>query len=346
MDEHIAAIINKAIREHVFPGAVVGYSINGAKSIAAFGSQTYDNQSPRISKDDIFDLASITKSIPTASLIHILIEQGRLSLNDKIASYIPELTNKYRNDITIRHLLTFTAIFDTNPLSEMSDQGVSNIINYIYNAPLKSPPGQDYEYANIPAILLGIIIERCLNKRLDVAAQELLFDPLKMTATTFHPPKKSIPTEVDKKGIIQGIVHDETARTFHREGVVSGHAGLFSNANDLLTYGEAVMASFHGNAHLFTRRTIESFYIDQIGVAGEAAGLGWEIKDDRFMGVAAAQACFGKIGFTGTMIMIHPERRICLVLLSNRTYPVRAEDSSAIHRVRSQVADIVFSTKE
>ncbi|MGH7142218.1 MAG: serine hydrolase domain-containing protein [Candidatus Saccharimonadales bacterium] len=345
----IREIIEAAILEQVFPGAVVGFVKDNNLSILPFGHLTYEANAEQVTKATVYDLASLTKVIPTNSIILSLIEKGLLSTDDQVIEFIPEINTNNRDKILIKHLLTFTTVFDLpKPLSFYAHGGKAAILSTIYNAPLKYPSGKRYQYSNIPALLLGMVAERIVKKPLDIIADEMFFKPLQMNSTTFYPkrlaPASIAPTEINERGEVLGEVHDETAWALHKEGLVSGHAGLFSSARDLLIFGQMLLS----NGQLNNRRylepsTVKKMRLEVINNGGYGMSLGWEMNQSDYMGSDVSPKIFGKDGFTGTMFLADPFKKRCLVVLSNRTYPKRPKTSETINKVRRKLAGIVLA---
>ena len=141
MDKRIATICGRGIQERVFPGCTVGYVHDGTLQVLPFGRLAYEDDAPTVTGRTVYDVASLTKSIPTSSIILKLVEEGRLSLDDQAIEYMPELQNDYRDQILIRHLLTYTVIFDIGrPLSEVATEAPGRILATIFSAPLVAPP--------------------------------------------------------------------------------------------------------------------------------------------------------------------------------------------------------------
>lgn len=350
LDQRLAQVAEAAIRDHVFPGCVVGYIREGHTQVRPFGHLTYEATEP-VQADTYYDVASVTKSIPTNCLILKLIEDGRLRLEDKVVRYIPELDNTYREDIQLKHLLTYTMVLDLakGPSAQVQEGlDAPGLWQLLFTSPLKAAPGRLYLYSNAPAVLLGLIAERVGGKPVDELAQEWFFDPLGMERTTFHPEKLArdhvAPTEHDWRGQVHGQVHDEMAWVLRRDGYVAGHAGLFTTAGDLLTFAQMLLAEgeYQGRRY-FRPETVRAMYTNQIAALGATTGLGWELGQRRFMGRAASDQTFGKTGFTGSIILIDPVKSAAMVLLSNRIYPQRSATRDAINQVRCQMADIVFA---
>jgi len=325
MRNEIEARAKKAMEEGVFPGCVVGIiRANSSREIFPFGDLTYEPDSARVTEDTIYDVASITKSIPTASLALSFVAEGRLGLGDTVFRYLPELRSDY--GATVEDLLRYRVQGPT--LSTLKDKTADELTAYVFAHGFKGPAGKS-RYTNLPAFLLGLIVERVGGDTLDALTQKYFFDPLGMKNTAFFPnyrPRRSIaPTEIVDGMEIRGIVHDESARVFARAGLAVGHAGLFSTAPDILKFLEALLQEKYPNV-----------------LDGAQKGLGWQVNDARFMGRHAHPRTFGKTGFTGTSCVVNAERGVALVILSNRTYPTRPSDGRAIDAFRGDIADVVL----
>ncbi len=332
MREEIRECAEKAIAKKVFPGCVVGIiRANGSREVWPFGNLTYDTGAPLVREDTIYDLASITKSIPTASIALLLIAEGKLRLTDKLIEHIPEFKSRWREEVTIEHLLRY-AIHGLQ-LSTLKDKTPDEILASAYSHELADTPGTQFLYTNLPALLLGIVVERVCGSTLDRCAQEYFFDPLHMSSTTFFPNVRVrnsniAPTEIDGGGEVCGIVHDECARVFARARKAVGHAGLFSTAPDILNFLESLLRGNEG----FTKSII----------TGAEKGLGWQVNQPWFMGAKCGPRTFGKTGFTGTSVVCDVERGTAFVILSNRTYPKRPADGKEIDAFRRNIADVVL----
>ncbi len=320
----------QAVAAHVFPGCVIGVKHGTQTFLKAFGRQTYEVNAPAVTEDCVYDVASITKSVALATLTHQLLSDRRLSLETKLIEFVPEYQGGFREDITLWHLLTYT--IGGMSLAEFKDKSAEEITNLVLTFQPAHPPGAHFRYSNVPAFLLGLLVERILGP-LDRAADERIFKPLEMMATTFFP-TQAVPTEIDDRGLVCNVVHDESAYVFRRAGKTVGHAGLFSSVPDLMTFLEA----FHAG-----RMDAARAERNQIPHLGLFTGLGWELNQGHFMGVHRSSKSFGKTGFTGCSVVCDTKREISVVILSNRTFPRRPADSSAIAAFRNTVCDIVFA---
>jgi len=377
MDERIRERAQRAIAEKVFPGCVIGVVRSSETRVFPIGNLRYRHRERSVAiqgmadknsgllhsvrndadepvcENTIYDLASITKSIPLASLALTFASENppRFNLADKVVTYLPELHNDH--DATIEDLLRYRV---TGPrLSQLHLKTFEEIRTYVFEHGFDLPRrslgegGWAGAYTNLPAFLLGLVIERVTGEILPVLAHKHFFEPLGMNDTTFFPtvPDASnstgrqklmrqdndiAPSEIIDGVEIRGIVHDESARVFAHTRRAVGHAGLFSTAPDLLKFLEALLNVGHRMSYI---------------VEGAQKGLGWEV-DREWMGASAkasasrGAAVFGKTGFTGTSILCDVEKGIGLVILSNRTYPHRPPDNSAINAFRTDIADTVF----
>jgi CubicO group peptidase (beta-lactamase class C family) len=380
---HIENRIRRSIDEHVFPGCVVGIVERGGEQrILPFGKHTYDSVSRKVHKDTIYDVASITKAIPVSSLALRLVDAGRLGLEDRLVTYVPELRIPDREEVLIGHLLTHTLHFGF-PLSAMKNESPETIMRAILDTPLKSKPGTHFSYANATSILLGLVIERIEEGPLDRVADRIFFSPLGMERTSFHPlsrfkREEIVPTEIDPRrgGQLLGEVHDESAwvlmhgqagrsngegfgmrrdevhpsvtapETAHNRTpipAIPGSAGLFTTAGDLLSFLRMIMnGGQHHGRQYLSTGIVREMHQNQIEGIGGCTGLGWELNQPRFMGSFDLGQRIGKTGFTGSVCICDMEKGIAMALLSNCTYPKRREDKEAINGVRRDIADIVF----
>ena len=307
----------------------------GFKTIIPVG--TTDGSIP-VEENTVYDIASITKSIPTASLALLFAASKpvRFNLGGEVIEHLPELQNDY--GATIEDLLRYRVYGPR--MSDLKNMNADQIIEYIFERGFDAPPG-DSRYTNLPAFLLGFILERIANESLDSLAQTYFFDPLKMTDTAFFPRAKSalvlvdweksvrmermVPTEIDDwRGEVRGLPHDESAYVFAKVGRAVGHAGVFSSAPDLLNFAEALLLG----------------ELDPIATGAEN-GLGWEVNRE-WMGKYRTDMAFGKTGFTGGAIVFDRSRGVAFVILSNRTYPMRPPNNSLISEFRSDISDIIF----
>ena len=344
-------VLEQAVAGHAFPGGVLAVGYQGELIVREFGRQTYDAKSPAINVDTIYDAASLTKPVVTATLVAMQVEAGRIGLDLPVARYIPEwnagLTPDWRKTVTVRNLLTHSSGLPAHKDYFLTLHSKREFIPAICKEPLEYEPGTKTVYSDLGFILLGEILERATGKSVDQLAHEQIFVPLDMTSSAFNPPKSLLsrvaPTENDtafRKQLVQGAVHDENAFAM---GGVAGHAGLFTTAGDLAVFCQMLLnGGIYGHHRLLARATITQFTAPQT-VAGNARTLGWMTPTpNSTSGRYFSPRSFGHLGFTGTSIWIDPDRQLFVILLTNRVYPTR--DNDKIAAVRPAVHDAVMES--
>ncbi len=350
MQQGIAHAVEQAIEEQQTPGAVV--LIGHADEVLyheAFGQRMIAPEPRPMQRDTIFDLASLTKPVATASAIMQLIERGEVSLDDRVCRFLPQFTGEERKRATIRHLLTHSAGVPAyeNYLSEWgeevpADERRPRVVADICALPLQHPVGEGFLYTCLGFILLASIVEIVSGQPLDEYASEHIFEPLAMSDTCFNPGGEAIArcaaTEQLPEGVLCGVVHDENARYLNGVG---GNAGLFSTAGDLSRFMRAILnGGSLGDARILSRSAVALMLSPQAELPGAVRALGWDIRSPyspSLRGDAFPPGSFGHSGYTGTSIWADPESRTYVILLTNRVHLGRDRD---ISRLRREVANI------
>lgn len=346
--QEIKQVLDDAIAAQVFPGAAVGIVDQGEITVVATGHHTYDTSSPIVTEETLYDVASVTKTLPLGCLLLHLIEHGQLTLDTPVAEIIPEFaTEPGKSEATIFHLLTYTLDLDVPSMASLRQTPAQGIINLIVRAPLKAAPGSHHLYTNSTALISTLVINRITGRQIDELGVELFFKPLGLARTTFHPLdtfslNEIAPTEIDpdRGGLVHGSVHDEGSHAL-RPALISGMAGLFSTAPDLARFLAMILnrGELNGQRY-FTPETVERMTNAQIP-SGEA-GLAWEINRP-YMGRRASPRTFGKTGFTGCVIIGDMERKKGLSLVTNRIHPRRPPDNVAINKIRATLAEALLN---
>ncbi len=344
-------VLDRAVADRAFPGGVLAVGYQDELYVRAFGRQTYDRNSPAVSPDTIYDAASLSKPVVTATLVAMQVEAGRIGLDLPVARYIPEWNDgpnpDWRKTVTVRNLLTHSSGLPAHKDYFLRLHSKPEFIAAICKEPLEYAPGTKTVYSDLGFILLGEILERITGKTLDQLAHVQIFAPLNMADTMFNPPKNLLsriaPTENDaafRKELVRGEVHDENAFAM---GGVAGHAGMFTTAPNLAVFCQMLLnGGVYAYQRLLTRATISQFSAPQ-AVAGNARTLGWmSPTPNSSSGRYFSAHSFGHLGFTGTSIWIDPDRRLFVVLLTNRVYPTR--DNDKIAAVRPAVHDAVIQS--
>ncbi len=344
-------VLDQAVADHAFPGGVLAVGYQNELTIHEFGRQTYDPKSPAVNQDTIYDAASLTKPIVTASLVAMQVEAGRIGLDSPVARYIPEWNEgpnpDWRKTVTVRNLLTHSSGLPAHQDYFLTLHSQREFIAAICKEPLEYAPGTKTIYSDLGFILLGEILERVTGQALDALARERIFAPLDMGSTEFHPAKELLsriaPTENDttfRKKLVQGVVHDENAFVL---GGVAGHAGMFTTAGDLAVFCQMMLnGGIYGHHRFLNRTTLAQFTAPQ-ALAGGARTLGWMTPTpNSSSGRYFSPGSYGHLGFTGTSIWIDPSRQLFVILLTNRVFPTR--DNDKIASVRPAVHDAVLES--
>ena len=335
---NIDEIMNAAVARGTIPGGVVLIGHNGKVVYRkAYGKRSLEPVKETMTVDTIFDLASLTKCIATAPSVMKLVQEGKVRLNDPVATYLPGFAKNGKNDITVRELLThfsgLTEDLDLKTVWEGRDAAYQMVMD---QKPV-IPPGSRFLYSDINFETLGFLVEKVSGMSLDEYAAKNIFAPLEMNDTRFLPPAAWLPliapTEYDEsRHMLRGIVHDPTAR---RMGGVAGHAGLFSTADDLAKYAQDILSGFH----VLTPLTVEKMTTpQQPPTSATLRGLGWDIDSpySSSRGEIFPVGSFGHTGFTGTSIWIDPVTQSYVILLTNAVHP--HGHNSAIVPLRARVA--------
>ena len=344
-------ILNQAVSDHAFPGGVLAVGYKDELIVHEFGRQTYDAKSPAVNVDTIYDAASLTKPVVTATLVALQVEAGRIGLDLPVARYIPEWNDgpnpEWRKTVTVRNLLTHSSGLPAHKEYFLTLHSGREYIAAICREPLEYAPGTKMVYSDLGFILLGEILERATGKTVDQLAHDEIFTPLDMGSTTFNPPKKLLsriaPTENDawyRKELVHGTAHDENA---YAMGGAAGHAGMFTTAGDLAVFCQMLLnGGYYGYHRVLARATISQFTAPQPLTNG-AGALGWMMPTpNSSSGRYFSPRSFGHLGFTGTSIWIDPDRQLFVILLTNRVYPTR--DNDRIAAVRPAVHDAVIES--
>ncbi len=350
----VDSVVNAAIQDSAFPGAVLLVAQNGKiLHEKAYGHYMYDINSGPVTTKTMYDLASLTKVTATTTAAMICYDRGLFKLDDKVAKYLPAFGKNGKENVTIRNLLVHDSGLRPDIKSYRAYDSVANktqaVYNEIFNDSLVYPTGSKMVYSDLNMITMAKIIETVTGKTLDQFTKEEVFDPMGMKSTMFNPPKSLVeriaPTEDDnywRHRQIRGTVHDETSALM---GGVAGHAGLFSDAGDLakLLQMELQKGYYQGKRYI-KASTIEMWTKKQSDLSTRA--LGWDTKSPEHSssGHLFSPDSYGHTGFTGTSLWTDPERNLFVVFLTNRVYPTRK--NLKILRVRPKVHDAVIKAIE
>ena len=339
----IDRLMRQAVADHKIPGGVVLIGHNGQVVYRkAFGSRSLEPTQEPMTVDTIFDLASLTKCIATATSVMKLIQVGRVRLNDPVAIYLPEFAQNGKQDITVRELLTHFSGLAPDLELKAPWQGRDAAYAMVMQQKPLYPPGSRFVYSDINFVTLGFLVEKVTGMGLSDFAEQNIFAPLDMHETRFLPPaawfSRVAPTQYDEYDkMLRGVVHDPTAR---RMGGVAGHAGLFSTADDLAKYAQDMLTGFT----VLSESTVTKMSTPQQPAnAASLRGLGWDI-DSPFAtnrGELLPVGSFGHTGFTGTSVWIDPITQTYIILLTNSVHP---RGQGSVVSLRSRLATAVVES--
>jgi uncharacterized protein YbbC (DUF1343 family)/CubicO group peptidase (beta-lactamase class C family) len=319
----VDSIVTKAIQDQQVPGAVILVWHQGRVLYRkAFGHRSLEPRRELMTADTIFDVASLTKVIATTTAVMQLVQQGEIRLNDPVAKYLPEFADTDKSEITVRELLTHHSGLREDLDLTTPWRGRDVALKMVSAEKPIFPPGSRFLYSDINFISLGALVEKVSGLPLNEYCLKHVFQPLGMMHTRFLPSPawlpKIAPTQYDENNrMLRGIVHDPTAR---RMGGVAGHAGLFSTADDLSRFAEALLKG----SPVLSPLTVEKMTTPQQPPTSQVLrGLGWDI-DSPFSsnrGDLLPVGSFGHTGFTGTSLWIDPATRTFIVILANGVHP-------------------------
>jgi CubicO group peptidase (beta-lactamase class C family) len=370
----VKTIVDKAVKDLVTPSAVVSVY---KKGVAVFSYcaghsgflQEGAKQIP-VSMATVFDVAEVTQIAATVPLLMVMLEEGRIDLNHRVSRYLPGFNVHGKATVTIGHLLSNTSGLTSGiPYFEsitrehgaagfgmLTNRGAKDyVVNSILRSSLKYPPETRQSYSEQGFILLGAIVELLTGLSLEKAAQKLLYKPLGMTSTSFidlsmlkRKGLQAIPEVVAsmepcewRQKLVWGEVFDSNAWAM---GGVSGHAGLFSNAEDLQKLGNAYLLATHSSlpqndprlhaTRLFDPQVVRTFLSGgQFDIpVTHNYGFDTPSRENGLSESGFSDKSFGAIGATGCMLWIDPELDQVVVILANRNDPLRTSRKLAAFR--------------
>lgn len=354
----IDRLVNQGIDEHRLPGAVVIVGHDGHVVYRkAFGSRSLEPTKERMTLNTIFDMASLTKCLATATAVMQLYQEGKLSPNDPVAKYLPDFGANGKQDITLRDLLThYSGLPPDLDLLEPWQGKEEGYRRAFAVAPVR-PPGVRFVYSDINFIVLGALVEKLSGLTLDEYTQKFIMAPMGLAHTRYLPPAswipKIAPTQWEHGAaafgnpasktfpgdtMLRGVVHDPTSR---RMGGVAGHAGLFSTGDDVAAYAQNLLDRLAGRPSRFplSRIVLQKMVAPQQPATGTALrAFGWDIDSpySSNRGTLFPVGSFGHTGFTGTSLWMDPTSDTYVVILANAVHP---DGPKSITALRGHIAD-------
>ncbi|MCJ8165820.1 serine hydrolase [Pontibacter sp. E15-1] len=382
--KQIDNIALEAIAYAATPGAQVLVVKDGTVIFdKSYGHYTYEKEKP-VTNNTVYDVASITKVAATLQAIMFLKDQGKISLDAKVSAYLPELRGTNKEGILMRDVLTHQAgllpvlphwqkTLATMQTKQMyyasirTDSYPNEVIPGFYSIKTmedslwtwtvkskmlprsKSGKGYDYKYSDLDFYVLKRVAEKMLNQPLDEFMDQNFYAPLGLSTMTYKPLLKHsrdviAPTEDDRyfrHNLIWGSVHDQGAAML---GGVAGHAGLFSNANDLAILLQMNLQNGkYGGQDYFNTNVVTEFSRRQS--TNSRRGIGWDKPEPEGNGPTsdlAPMSTFGHTGFTGTGAWVDPENKLIYIFLSNRVFPDAGNNKLVTYNIRTRIHDVVY----
>jgi CubicO group peptidase (beta-lactamase class C family) len=339
-----ADLVQRAHEDGAFPAAVVEVGTSdGVLWRQAFGRLDTDAASPSTEPGTLFDLASLTKVIATASVAMRLVEQRTINLDDKVKRWIPEWRGTDREAVTLRALLTHSSGLTAWLPFYRDYKGRQEFQHAICSLPLEYRPDTQSIYSDLGFILLAFVLEDAARSPFETLAREFL-QPVTASPLLFKPPSSLrrviAPTEFDpwRGRRLVGEVHDENAWAL---GGVAGHAGLFGAAEAVGDFARAILRALTSGDDRIARNETVRHFVTRVSEVPGSRALGWDtMLPTSSCGTKMSPAAFGHTGFTGTSLWIDPSRQLYVVFLTNRVSPTR--ENNRIQKVRPALHDAVI----
>lgn len=356
----ITRLLEEGIQAQVFPGSVLFVRHQGqVRFHQAVGLISGLPDSHPVHPQTIYDLASLTKPLATASAILLLVQDGQLDLETPIDSVLHETKGLPLGQVVLKDVLChqsglpwwrplYQSFSPSLPLDAQSRQvRVKAFLDLILKEPLEASSPPKSVYSDLGYMVLGFVVERITNQTLEDFCQKWIFDPLHAHLLGYRgqtnneemdsPMEECAPTEQDpwRGRLLQGEVHDENAFAL---GGIAGHAGLFGTAEAVGQVTKAWLDGYQGKPGLFDSHLVKQFVTAQPGTSW---ALGWDTPSQpSSSGKWFSSESFGHLGFTGTSIWIDPIRELEVIFLSNRVHPTR--NNQAIKAFRPKLHDVII----
>lgn len=344
------AAIDHMVEHHIglgnLPGAAVLVGHQDAIAFEkAYGNRSVEPEVEAMTPETVFDLASLTKVVATTPAVMLLVQKGRLKLDDPVSKYLPAFGQAGKMKVTLRQLLVHYSGLPADLRQTRRRRITSkNALARIYQTRPVAPPGQRFIYSDLGFVVLGKLVEKVTGQSLSQFAQENIFSPLAMASTGFLPRPEVIPNiapteRLKEGGMLRGQVHDPLASKL---GGIAGDAGLFSTARDLARFCQMLLrrGSLNG-AQVFRPDTVALMTSPQSPDGKpNIRGFGWDIQStySSVKGSYFSPASYGHTGYTGTSLWIDPETQTFLIILTNRVHP---DGKGNVRELRTELANIV-----
>lgn len=343
-------VLRDAIAARAFPGCAYGVLANGSIAIeSSLGAFTYDSSSFAVAPSTLYDVASVTKVAATTAAAMLLYQRGTLDLDTPVGDLLPgfvvgRTAGTYARHVKIRHLLAHNSGLPGYVEFFREHRTSAGLLRACLELPVEAAPGERSEYSDPGFILLGKALEVLVQEPLPHWIHREIYQPLGMCHSRSNPSPSSReaipPTEEDttfRHRVIQGEVQDENAYVLHG---AAGHAGLFSNVRDLLSFAlEILTAAATGAGRVYEASTIQRF-AERQAPEGSSRALGWDTpSENSSSGKHFSPRSIGHLGYSGCSLWIDLDAQVAIALLTNRTWPDRS--SQLIKEIRPAFHDAV-----
>lgn len=333
------AVIRRQIELGSFPGAALAVGVRGQRvHLSGMGRVGWTDAADLVDPDNtLYDMASLTKAVGTTTAVMLLVEDGKMRLDDRVSKWVPEFAGGRETGVTLRQLLTHTAGVRAGAANFNMDAPAADVRRYLVTRPLALTPGDEVLYSDIGFVVLWTAAERAAGEPLERLLQRRVWNPLGMQDTRFSPPTgctRCAPTlRLSTGEPYTGGSYDEIGRAMDGR---AGNAGLFSTAADLGRF--AAMIANGGQldgVRVLREETLRTFLAPQPGAGSFALGWVTYCREGKVKDHVACKDVYGvgHTGSTGTALWIDPRSGTWMVLLTNRVYTPRQDvDMTRIRR--------------
>ena len=352
-DPRIDSVLLSGISHHAYPGCQMVVMRHGRVIYRrCYGSYVYDDPlACRVSPSTMYDLASVTKVAATTLAVMKLVDNRSIALDDPLSNYLPYLKGSNKEKITIRQALSHIARLKAFDAYWSMTNDPAEIRRLIAESPLQKK--EKYLYSDLGFIMLADVVEQVSGLPLDKFVERHFYKPMGLKRTCFKPLEHGFdldnvaPTEDEmnyRNRLIHGVVHDPNAYAL---GGVAGHAGLFSNADEVGALMQLLLNGGVYNGHrLLSSDVIDTFNTRYYTRLENRRVLGFDKPlihgESQHVAPEASQSSFGHTGFTGTMIWADPQYDLVYVFLSNRVHPSATPNRLALLNIRTNIQSLIY----
>jgi CubicO group peptidase (beta-lactamase class C family) len=351
MTPEIKDLIERAIEDKIFPGCSLGIISNKGTEMFNFGKFTYDENSKVIDDKTIYDVASITKMVSTGFLCMQALRDGKINLEDKIQKYFPQFQSE---TATIKHLLSYTLDYQNFTEQEkkrlIEELSVQEFMQGVFKLRLESEPGTVYKYSDATADIQGMLLEKVYGDNLNNLFKKYVVPKYEFKNTTLEPKDLNLediaPSQILEGKDLQGLVNDPKARKKYLADHYSGCAGLFSNVSDLLKVCQHMLVEKQ-EYKLLQADVFDLNVPTPLGCGDNSTTDLMRMLEGVDVNVPARnfkRKILGKSGFTGCQLLVDFDSNLCMVFLSNRTYPNPTRDYPKFHEFRKRLVQLLFNS--